>query len=66
MKASRVKALFSKYLQRDLPGFAVNRMIIYVLSIDYLLRGYVFESFAYGADCAFSTVFVIPLFVPKP
>ncbi len=66
MKAARVKSLFAKYLQQDMPQFVVDRGIIYEPPIDYLLRGFVFESSVYGADYAFPTVFVIPLFVPEP
>lgn len=65
MKASRLKPLYKKYLLPYLSGFRYKGHLIYSEPIEYLLRGFWFESSAFSADAFTVYVFVQPLYVPE-
>ncbi len=66
MKASRLKPLFQQYLMPILPGFAFKGSLIYSDPLEYLLRGFSFDSAAHNKDGVRGYYFVQPLYVPKP
>ncbi len=64
MKVKYVKKLYKNYLSEALPGFGIQGHLVYYEQVEYLLRGFYFESSAFCADDFNIYVFVQPLFIP--
>ena len=65
MRRQVVEKLAREYLLSDLPGFVVTRGIIHKMPIGGLLRGFWFDSSAFGKYVSYLYVFVQPLYVPR-
>ncbi len=65
MKAKIVNHISRKYLLPNLPDFSVKGHLLYHQDIQYLLRGFCFESSAFNRESFTINVFVQPLYVPR-
>lgn len=64
MKGRTVEKLAKKYLLQHLPGYAVRRSLLFFEPLDWILRGYCFDSSSFSADRFVVHAFCQPLYVP--
>lgn len=65
MKSQIVKQLSKNYLLPNLPGFRFKGHMLYHQDLQYLLRGFSFESSAFSQNTFTINVFVQPLYIPR-
>ena len=64
MKSKLVERFCSKYFVPSLPGHRIKGNLLYIADVDYLLRGYSFESSAFSKNRFTIEVFIQPLYMP--
>lgn len=64
MKSQLVRKISNKYILPHLPEFKIQGHLLYHRDIQYLLRGFYFESSAFSSTSFTIEVFVQPLYIP--
>lgn len=64
MKTRKIEVFARKHLLPGLPGFEVNRTLVYRRPLLPILRGFAFEDSGFDANALYVWVFVLPLYIP--
>jgi hypothetical protein len=65
MKAAVLNKLFRSHLAAQLPGFQLDRNLLFASPAAPILRGFCFESSGFAKDIGYVNVFVQALYVPR-